>query len=246
MLEGNNTLQHVAIIMDGNGRWAQKRGLPRSLGHKSGVKTVKRIIESCKDLHVPCLTLFAFSSENWSRPRDEVSLLMDLFNKTISRELQALHENHVCLRFIGDLSGFNEHLQETMLSAQDITQSNSGLKLNIAVNYGGRWDVLNAAKKMAEQYKAGELDSLDNLDELAFENYLSTDGLPPVDLLIRTGGEDRVSNFLLWQMAYSEILFSNVLWPDFSEKNLSDAIDWFETKQRRFGKTSEQVEKNHA
>lgn len=246
MLEGKNKLQHVAIIMDGNGRWAQKRGMPRSLGHKSGVKTVKHIIESCKDLHVPCLTLFAFSSENWSRPRDEVALLMDLFNKTISKELQVLHENNVCLRFIGELSGFSEHLQDTMLSAQDITQSNSGLKLNIAVNYGGHWDMLNAAKKMAEQYKAGELNRLDDVDEIAFESYLSTDGLPPVDLLIRTGGEDRVSNFLLWQMAYSEILFSSVLWPDFSKKHLSNAIDWFEAKQRRFGKTSEQVEKNHA
>lgn len=246
MLKEKNRLDHIAIIMDGNGRWAQKRGLPRSLGHRSGVKTVRHIIESCKDLQVPCLTLFAFSSENWSRPREEVAMLMDLFNKTISKELEALHENNVCLRFLGDLSSFSEHLQETMGSAQEVTQHNTGLKLNIAVNYGGRWDILNAAKKVAKLYKLGEVVNLDSIDEAVFETALSTRDLPPVDLLIRTGGEDRVSNFLLWQMAYSEILFSDVLWPDFSQKDLSNAIDWFESKQRRFGKTAEQVVKHHA
>lgn len=246
MLDEKNRLNHIAIIMDGNGRWAQKRGMPRSLGHKSGVKTVKHIIESCRELQLPCLTLFAFSSENWSRPKEEVSLLMDLFNKTISKELEALHQENVCLYFIGNLSGFSRRLRDTMQSAQKITQNNTGLKLNIAVNYGGRWDILSAAKNIAEQYKSGEIDSLDAVDEVVFESYLSTSHIPSPDLLIRTGGEDRVSNFLLWQMAYSEILFTDVLWPDFSKEDLSNAIDWFESKQRRFGKIAEQVEKNHA
>lgn len=242
----NNQLEHIAIIMDGNGRWAQKRGLPRSLGHKSGVKTVKHVIESCEDLGVSCLTLFAFSSENWSRPQAEVATLMDLFYKTISKELNKLHENSVCLRFIGDLSGFSERLQDTMVSAQELTKDNVRLKLNIAVNYGGQWDILNAAKQLAQQYKAGEIASLDDIDVSAFDGFMSTAGLQAPDLVIRTGGEDRVSNFLLWQMAYSEILFSDVLWPDFGRDDLLAAIDWFNTKQRRFGQTSEQVEKQHA
>lgn len=246
MPQPNNQLEHIAIIMDGNGRWAQKRGLPRSLGHKSGVKTVKHVIESCEDLGVSCLTLFAFSSENWSRPQSEVATLMDLFYKTISKELNKLHENSVCLRFIGDLSGFSNRLQDTMVSAQELTKDNIRLKLNIAVNYGGQWDILNAAKQLAEQYKTGDIESLDDVDVSAFDGFMSTAGLQAPDLVIRTGGEDRVSNFLLWQMAYSEILFSDVLWPDFGRDDLLAAIDWFNTKQRRFGQTSEQVEKQHA
>lgn len=246
MPQPNNQLEHIAIIMDGNGRWAQKRGLPRSLGHKSGVKTVKHVIESCEDLGVSCLTLFAFSSENWSRPQSEVATLMDLFYKTTSKELNKLHENDVCLRFIGDLSGFSERLQETMMFAQELTKDNVRLKLNIAVNYGGQWDILNAAKQLAQQYKTGEIASLDDVDISVFDGFMSTAGLQNPDLVIRTGGEDRVSNFLLWQMAYSEILFSDVLWPDFGRDDLLAAIDWFNAKQRRFGQTSEQVEKQHA
>lgn len=232
---------HVAIVMDGNGRWAKKRLMPRAAGHKAGVGALKHVIESATEAGVKCLTVFAFSSENWNRPEREVSILMDLFVSSIKKYLPELKQAGVSLRFIGDRSVFSDKLNASLLQAEKSTQDNTLLNLNIAMNYGGRWDIVEAAKKMLEDTQSGAVPA-DEISETLFSKYLSLADLPAVDLFIRTGGEHRISNFLLWQCAYSELYFTDVLWPDFNGDELMQALQWFSSRQRRFGRTGEQVE----
>ena len=235
--------RHVAIIMDGNGRWAKKRLLPRYAGHKAGVETVRHIITRCTEMKIEVLSLFAFSSENWRRPAQEVSLLMDLFINTLQNEVNKLHENDVCLRVIGAREAFALKLQTLIREAETLTQNNEGLKLVIAANYGGRWDITNAVQTIARQVEQGLLHS-ENITEKYFGTHLSLSDLPPPDLFIRTGGEQRVSNFLLWQLAYTEMYFTETLWPDFGKEAFNQALDSFASRQRRFGRTGDQVEGN--
>lgn len=232
--------RHIAIIMDGNGRWAQKRFMPRAVGHQAGVKTVRKIVEYCANNNIEVLTLFAFSSENWRRPESEVSLLMALFMATLQREIDKLHRNNIRLRFIGDRSAFPEKLQTKMAEGEAQTEHNTALTLVIAANYGGHWDMCQAFKHIAAKITAGELTEQDITEEL-INQHLSTSNLPEPDLFIRTGGEERVSNFMLWQLAYAEMYFTPTLWPDFDQNSLAEAITSFKGRQRRFGHTGEQV-----
>lgn len=232
--------RHVAIIMDGNGRWAQKRFMPRAFGHQAGVKAVRKIVEYCAKHEVEVLTLFAFSSENWRRPKDEVSLLMALFMATLQREVDKLERNNIRLRFIGDRAAFSDKLQAKMAEAELQTQHNTALTLVIAANYGGRWDLSQAFRTVAEKIADGTLKHQDVSEQL-INQHLSTADLPEPDLFIRTGGEQRVSNFLLWQLAYTEMYFTPTLWPDFDQNLLEEAINSFKTRQRRFGHTGEQL-----
>lgn len=232
---------HLAIIMDGNGRWAKKRFLPRMAGHNEGLKAVRRIVKACGEMGIKVLTLFAFSSENWRRPPQEVSGLLKLFVTALQNEVKKLHENNVQLRVIGDRSNFNSELTEKIAAAEELTKSNTGLKLVIAADYGGRWDITNAAKKMAEQVEAGQLKAANITTEL-FASYLQLSDLPDPDLLIRTSGEGRISNFLLWQLAYAELYFTNTFWPDFDEAALTEALQFYASRERRFGYISEQIE----
>ncbi len=234
------SLQHIAIIMDGNGRWATLRKRPRTFGHQAGTKSVRSVIQACVKLGVPNLTLFAFSSENWSRPEKEVSRLMDLFMRSLNKETPELLQQGVKQNFIGDLGRFSEKLQQKMREVSQLNPSELRMNLNIAVNYGGRWDIVNAAKKLAMDIQQG-VKQIDAIDETVFDEYMSLKDLPAVDLLIRTGGEHRISNFLLWQIAYAELFFTDTLWPDFGEQQLSDIITEFNQRERRFGKTSEQI-----
>ncbi|WJW76578.1 isoprenyl transferase [Thiohalobacter sp. IOR34] len=234
--------QHIAIIMDGNGRWARRRGLPRPAGHREGVKAVRGIVEACRNQGIGALTLFAFSSENWRRPRTEVRLLMDLFINTLKREVRDLHANNVQVSFIGDRSAFSDKLRRLMDESESLTADNDGLRLAIAVNYGGRWDIVEAARRLAAEARDGDLDPSE-IDEENFSACLSLAQLPEPDLFIRTGGEQRISNFLLWQLAYTELYFTETLWPDFDAQCLSEALEWFAGRQRRFGHTGEQVER---
>lgn len=236
-----NLPKHIAIIMDGNGRWAKNRHLPRIAGHKSGLEAVRRTVEYCAKNNIEVLTLFAFSSENWRRPQKEVRLLMDLFLSALQHEVKKLHENNVRLRIIGERSVFSQKLQNHMLRAEELTQGNTGLCLVIAVNYGGRWEIVQAAKTLAEKYKNDQI-SLDDINENVLGSHMSLAALPEPDLFIRTGGEERVSNFLLWHLAYTELYFTQVLWPDFDESVFQDALESFSRRQRRFGQTGEQVE----
>jgi undecaprenyl diphosphate synthase len=235
--------RHIAIIMDGNGRWAKQRMLPRYAGHKAGVETVRRVLKFCAEQGVEVLTLFAFSSENWRRPKREVSLLMELFMTALQREVNKLHKNNVCLRIIGDISAFSADLKKLIADAEQLTKSNSGLTLVIAANYGGHWDIVEAAKRLARRIEQGTLQSQD-INESLFTQQLCLADLPEPDLFIRTGGEKRVSNFLLWQLAYAEMYFTDILWPDFDEDTFMDAFQSFATRQRRFGRTGDQVEKD--
>ena len=235
-----NNPRHIAIIMDGNGRWAQKRFMPRAVGHQAGVKAVRKIVEYCATHNIEVLTLFAFSSENWRRPEAEVSLLMALFMATLQREINKLDRNNIRLRFIGDRSAFSEKLQQKMAEGEAQTQNNKALTLVVAANYGGHWDMCQAFLQVQKKMAAGELKTEDINDQL-INQYLSTAGLPDPDLFIRTGGEQRVSNFMLWQLAYAELYFTATLWPDFDQNSLEDAIKSFRSRQRRFGHTSEQV-----
>ncbi|MFV1972344.1 MAG: isoprenyl transferase [Thiohalobacterales bacterium] len=233
--------QHIAIIMDGNGRWARSRMLPRYVGHREGVKAVRRIVEACRNKGITALTLFAFSSENWRRPSDEVGLLMDLFIRTLKKEIDTLHRNGIRMRFIGDHAPFPGDLRELIVQAEARTRENSGLDLVIAANYGGHWDVTQACRRVAARVASGELKPEEiTTDMLAGEIALAD--LPEPDLFIRTGGEQRISNFLLWQLAYTELYFTEVLWPAFNEQALDDALDSYAQRQRRFGRTGEQVE----
>ena len=227
--------------MDGNGRWAKQRFLPRTAGHRAGVTAVRRTVEHCVARGVEVLTLFAFSSENWRRPQQEVSVLMELFLSTLDREVAKLHQNKVRLRFIGNRTAFSDKLQEKILLSEKLTRDNDRMHLVIAANYGGRWDIVSAVREIAARIQRGELQR-DDINESMFGQHLALADLPEPDLFIRTGGEQRVSNFLLWQLAYTELFFTPTLWPDFDENVLEKAFDDFASRQRRFGYTGEQVE----
>ena len=233
--------RHVAVIMDGNGRWARRRAMPRHAGHRAGVKSVRATVEHAARLGIGHLTLFAFSSENWSRPADEVSKLMSLFIEALQREVAELHRNNVRLEFIGNRAQLGNELIEKIAAAEAETAANTGLHLVVAVAYGGRWDIVEAARRVGSRVAAGELDA-DDIDETAFAAGLQLDGMPDPDLLIRTGGEQRISNFLLWNLAYAELWFTDVLWPDFREQHLDEAVAYFASRQRRYGHTGEQLE----
>lgn len=226
--------EHVAIVMDGNGRWAENRGLPRIEGHKAGVESVKKMIRSCMTKKIPCLSLFAFSSENWSRPIEEVNFLMELFLDSLRKELPELNEHGIRMRFTGDRSVLSPLLQQQMHEAEHLTLNNEHLLLNVVVNYGGKWDLVNAAKKITHAVMNGEL-ALEAINEANFVRYLDTEGLADPDLFIRTSGELRISNFFLWQLAYTELYFTNVHWPDFGEHELELALAAFNKRKRRFG-----------
>lgn len=233
---------HIAIIMDGNGRWARKRGLPRVAGHKKGVETVKDIVKACVQLGVKYLTLYTFSTENWKRPKDEVSTLMRLLVRTLRKEVDELNENHVKLMTIGDVKVMPEEVQKELHDSIEKTKHNKKMTLNLALSYSGRWELLNAVKNIANAAKEGKL-SIDEISEECISNFLSTKNIPDPDLLIRTSGEFRVSNFLLWQIAYTEFFISDIYWPDFKRQNLYQAIKDFQNRERRFGKVSEQLKK---
>lgn len=228
------TPRHVAIIMDGNGRWAKNQGKLRISGHKAGVKSVRRAVSFAVSHKLEALTLYAFSSENWSRPVQEVTALMELFVWALDSEVKSLHKHNVRLRVIGDISRFNNRIQERIRRAEELTQQNNGLTLNIAANYGGRWDIIQGARKLAEQVQEGLLRP-DQITEESLAPYLCMQELAPVDLVIRTGGEHRISNFLLWQIAYAEFWFTDVLWPDFDEHVFEGALNAFSSRERRFG-----------
>jgi undecaprenyl diphosphate synthase len=235
-----NLPRHIAIIMDGNGRWAQRRGLPRHAGHPAGVEAVRKVIEHCVQRQVQVLTLFAFSSENWRRPKSEVGLIMDLFIRSLRKEARRLHRNGVRLKVIGDRSAFSEKLQQRIQEVEALTADNQVLVLQVAANYGGRWDMLQAAKQLAREVQQGVLEP-DEIGEAEVSRALSFPDLPDPDLFIRTGGEQRLSNFLLWQAAYSELYFTDQLWPDFDAHALDTALEIYARRQRRFGQTGEQV-----
>jgi undecaprenyl diphosphate synthase len=232
--------QHVAIIMDGNGRWARSRGLPRPAGHRASLKVVRRVVEECAQRGIRYLTLFAFSSENFLRPPDEVGMLMKLFLDSLVREIANLHENRVRVRFIGDRSGLGSELARAMADAESLTAANPGLGLSVAVAYGGRWDIAHACRSLAADVATGKLAPSD-ITETKLAARLALGGLPDPDLLIRTGAEQRISNFLLWNLAYAELYFTDVLWPEFSTADLEAALEFFAQRERRFGKTSAQV-----
>lgn len=239
--------RHVAIVMDGNGRWAKARHLPRTAGHKRGVESARSAVEHCARRGVQALTLFAFSSENWKRPDDEVSTLMELFIMALEREAPRLRDNNVRLRFIGARQAFSEKLQQKIAEAEEVTAACDGLQLQIAANYGGRWDIAEACRTLAERVARGEL-AVQAIDAELLDQSISTAGLPDPDLFIRTGGEHRISNFLLWQLAYTELYFTDVLWPDFGAQDLDRAFEAFAARERRFGMTGEQLEtgRSHA
>ncbi|MCL4161031.1 UNVERIFIED_CONTAM: hypothetical protein GTU68_013827 [Idotea baltica] len=244
-MSGSLIPRHIAIVMDGNGRWARAKHRPRLMGHKKGVEAVRNIVKTCAELNVECLSLFAFSSENWKRPEEEISNLMSLFMLALEREAKALARNNVRLQIIGDLSQFSEKLQQKIKQVEDLTAESNGLKLIVAANYGGRWDITEATKSIAQKIIDKDL-NVDDITEDDISESVSTYGIPDPDLFIRTGGEKRISNFLIWQMAYTELYFTDVLWPDFDANELNLAITDYSSRQRRFGKTSEQVlaEKN--
>ena len=232
--------QHVAIIMDGNGRWARSRGLPRPAGHRASVKVVRKVVEECARRHVGYLTLFAFSSENWRRPPDEVGMLMKLFLNALEREVADLHRNGVRLRFMGNRELLGKGLTQRMRDAEALTAGNGGLVLTIALAYGGRWDIAQACRSLAADVAAGTLLPAE-IDESRIAARLALAGIPDPDLLIRTGNEQRISNFLLWNLAYTEMYFSPVLWPEFGAAALDGAFEFFAQRERRFGKTSAQI-----
>lgn len=232
--------QHVAIVMDGNGRWAEARHQPRRLGHRAGVKAVRKVVEACLRRGIPALTLFAFSSENWQRPKAEVSALMKLFMRAMDSEAEELHSNGVRMTFIGDRGGFEAGLRARMDQVEARSRDNTRLHLSVAANYGGRWDIVQAARALAERVAAGEI-SGDAIDEESFGRAVVLAGLPAPDLFIRTGGEQRISNFLLWQLAYSELWFTDTLWPDFDGECFDQALQAFARRERRFGRTGVQL-----
>nr|VFK47870.1 MAG: undecaprenyl diphosphate synthase [Candidatus Kentron sp. TC] len=231
---------HIAIIMDGNGRWARHRHLPRIAGHRAGVDSVRRIVRVCGEMGIKVLTLFAFSSENWQRPREEVSFLMDLFMSALKKEVTELNQHNIRLRVIGDRGAFSEKLQQVIGESEYITCDNTGLTLVIAANYGGRWDLNQATRSIAHRVAAGQLHP-ENIGPETIQLHLCLNDLPEPDLFIRTSGEKRISNFLLWQIAYTELYFTDTLWPDFDRKVLEDALAFYASRQRRFGQTDEQL-----
>ena len=231
--------RHIAIILDGNGRWAAARGLPRTAGHKAGLKPVRMVIQECSERGVEALTLFAFSSENWRRPADEVGGLMSLFVEALDREIGELHAKGVRVRVIGERRSLAVRLQARIAAAEARTEANAGLRLQVALSYGGRWDIIQAAQKLAGECSSGALRPGD-IQEALFASRLALAGLPEVDLLIRTGGEQRLSNFLLWDLAYAELHFSPRLWPEFALGDFEDALTFFASRERRFGQTAAQ------
>ena len=239
-IDFNNLPQHIAVIMDGNGRWAKKKGAMRIFGHKNAVQSVKDVTEGCAELGIKFLTLYAFSTENWNRPKEEVDGLMELLVNTLKQEIGTLMENQVKLKTIGDTSHLPAACQKNLIWAKEQTAANAGLVLNLALSYSGRWEIIEAVKKLADQVKVGKLEP-SAINEKMLENYLETSGIPDPELLIRTSGELRVSNFLLWQIAYTELFITPTLWPDFRKENLYEAICAYQQRERRFGKTSEQL-----
>jgi len=237
-----NIPKHVAIIMDGNGRWAEKKGSPRITGHKAGVETVRSVIQTCVEKGIDVVTLFAFSSENWRRPKKEVSLLMSLFLAALQREVKKLHKNDVRLKIVGDISAFDNKIQTQIKKSEELTKDNKKLVLNIAANYGGQWDITQAVKSLAGKVESGSLKAEEITTDLISQNLCMSE-LPEPDLFIRTGGEQRISNFLIWQLAYSELYFTDTLWPDFDRQAFELALESFAGRQRRFGHTGEQIEK---
>jgi undecaprenyl diphosphate synthase len=232
--------RHIAIIMDGNGRWAKEQGQDRLFGHVHGVESVRNIVEGCAELGIEYLTLYAFSTENWERPEDEVMGLMELLVTTIRDEVETLKKNRIRLHMIGDMNMLPESARNELREALDITKENDGLQLVMALSYSGRWEILNAVKNIAAEVKNGKLKPAE-IDQDVFRRYLSTAGFPDPELMIRTGGESRISNFLLYQLAYAELYFTNMRWPDFRKENLYEAIIDYQSRERRFGKTSDQV-----
>ena len=237
---GGKFPRHVAMIMDGNGRWAIRRRLPRFAGHRAGVETAREMVRACGEKGIEVLTLFAFSSENWRRPKEEVGLLMDLFVSALEQQVAELHENNIRLRVIGDRSALHATLRERIDEAETLTEGNTGQTLVIAANYGGRWDCCRAARRVAGRVRRGEL-ALEDIDEQVMQAELSLDDLPEPDLFIRTGGERRVSNFMLWHLAYTELYFTDTLWPDFDRSAFEGALAYYAAHQRRFGRTGDQV-----
>ena len=232
--------RHIAIIMDGNGRWAKQRLQPRFMGHRAGVRAVEGIVKHCVATGVEVLSLFAFSSENWRRPGKEVNLLMELFSHALDNQVKRLHKNNIRLNIIGDIGRFSDSLQQQIADATTLTAANDGLILNIAANYGGRWDITQSVRQIAEKIKSGALQP-EQIDESLIASHLVTAELPEPDLFIRTGGEQRISNFLMWQLAYTELYFTEKLWPEFNAQDLDAAIESFSSRERRFGRTSEQL-----
>jgi undecaprenyl diphosphate synthase len=239
-MSSSPTPRHIAVIMDGNGRWAAARALPRPAGHHMGVRSVKQIVENCAKRGVQVLTLFAFSSENWKRPREEVSMLMNRFLEALDEEVENLHSNQIRLRFVGHLAQLAPALQERMRAAMNLTAGNARMTLVVAVAYGGRWDIAVAARELAQRCVAGQMKP-EEIDESTLGAQLALEGLPDPDLLIRTGGDQRISNFLLWNLAYTELYFCDTLWPEFGERELNDAIEHYGRRQRRFGLTPDQA-----
>jgi len=233
---GADVPRHIAIIMDGNGRWAKRRLMPRVAGHRKGVEALRGVIRACAERGVSHLTVFAFSSENWRRPQEEVTLLMELFMRALENEVAKLHENGIRFRVIGNLAGFSERIQTLIRDAEALTRNNTRLTFTVAANYGGRWDIVQAVKKLMAEGASAE-----GMDEAALARHLSMADAPEPDLFIRTGGEQRISNFLMWQLAYTELYFTDALWPDFDAAALDAAIASYRTRERRFGRTSEQV-----
>ncbi|AFZ83633.1 undecaprenyl diphosphate synthase [Candidatus Kinetoplastibacterium blastocrithidii TCC012E] len=242
MLSNKKLPRHVAIVMDGNGRWANKRFLPRSSGHFKGVSSVGQIIDKVTQLDIRYLTLFAFSSENWRRPADEIEYLMSLFIKTLENEVDRMIDKGINLRIVGDITVFGSYLQDLIKSVIYKTSHNNSLYLTIAANYGGRWDILQAIKKMLIK-EPDVLNNIDLINEELLSSYLSMSWAPEPDLLIRTGGEKRLSNFLIWQLAYTELYFTDIYWPDFGSNELEEAFRWYCSRERRFGRTSAQLKK---
>ena len=232
--------EHVAIIMDGNGRWARQRGLPRVAGHRKGVETVRATIQACVKRKVPWLTLFAFSSENWRRPKKEVELLMELFIQALDKEIQELHQNNIRFQIIGDTNPLSQSIKDRVAKSEALTKNNSGLTLSIALNYGGRWDITEATRRVCMDVVEG-IQDISEINEATLSAHLSTGSTPDPDLFIRTGGEKRISNFLLWQLAYTELYFTDIFWPDFDEAEFNQALNSFSQRQRRYGQTGEQV-----
>ena len=240
-IAGRNVPRHVAVIMDGNNRWAKRRLLPGVAGHKAGVDAVRAVIEVCAEAGVEVLTLFAFSSENWQRPAEEVGALMELFLTALRREARKLNENDISLRIIGDRSRFHAELQIAMLEAEEMTAGSGRFVLQVAANYGGQWDIVQAAQRLAREAQEGRVNP-DEITPVLLQSYLATGDMPSPDLCIRTGGERRISNFLLWQLAYAELYFSDLFWPDFKHDAMRTALADFAKRQRRFGKTGDQIE----
>lgn len=232
--------RHIAIIMDGNGRWAKQKGMPRVWGHRNGVKSVREVTEGCGEIGVEYLTLYAFSTENWSRPQEEVNTLMSLLVDTVKREINNLNKNNVRLLTIGDISALPEANYRALQDGMEQTRYNTGLKLVLALNYSAKWEIIQAARLLAEQAATGAIRP-DDIDEARFADALGTSGMPDPELLIRTSGETRISNFLLWQIAYSELYFTPVFWPDFGKKELFEAVISYQRRERRFGRISEQI-----